>query len=133
MTECLHCHKPLPAARPGQRYCRTSCQSAAWAKRKRQQAATQPRVEVAITLTEPPEATPPSGLSAEEVRQLVFEFHAPEPYTIDPGTGQPLWRFRELAELFAVTEFELRDVLVSRGQPFLRVSVGTSAGMLARG
>ena len=133
MTNCQHCHKPLPAARPGQKYCRTSCQSAAHARRKRQQAATQPRVEVAITLTEPPEATPPSGLTAEEVRQLVFEFHAPEPYTIDPGTGQPLWRFRELAELFAVTEFELRDVLVSRGQPFLRVSVGTSAGMLARG
>jgi hypothetical protein len=63
----------------------------------------------------------------------VFEFHAPEPFTIDPGTGQPLWRFRELAELFGVSQFELRDVLVARGRPFMKVSIGTSAGLLVRG
>lgn len=133
MINCQHCNRVIPVPRPGQRYCRTSCQSAAYARRKREAAVTQPRVEVDLPPTEPPEAAPPSGLTAEEVRQLVFEFHAPEPYSIDPGTGQPLWRFRELAELFAVTEFELRDVLVARGRAFMRVSVGTSAGLLVRG
>ena len=130
MTECQNCHKPLPAARPGQKYCRTSCQSAAHARRKRAEAKVG---QVIQPPPEPAEAEPPSGLTAEEVRQLVFEFHAPEPFSIDPGTGQPLWRFRELAELFDVSELELREVLVSRGQPFLKVSIGTSAGMLARG
>lgn len=137
MTECAHCHKPLPNARPGQRYCKTSCQSAAWAKRKRDSAKPpkpEPEVgEVEVEAREVDEPLAPVGLSAEEVRQLVFEFHAPEPFTIDPGTGHPLWRFRELAELFGVSEFELREVLVSRGQPFMKVSIGTSAGMLVHG
>lgn len=133
MTECLHCHKPLPAARPGQRYCRTSCQSAAWAKRKRD-AAKPPRPEPPeVEVSEVEETLAPAGLTAEAIRALVFEYHLPEPYTVCPTTGQPLWRFRELAELFSVTEFELRDVLVARGQPFLKVSIGTSAGILVRG
>ena len=130
MIHCQNCNRVIPVPRPGQKYCRTSCQSAAHARRKRQAAKVG---QVIQPPPEPAEAEPPNGLSAEEVRQLVFEFHAPEPFTIDPGTGQPLWRFRELAELFSVTELELREVLVRRGQPFLKVSIGTSAGMLARG
>ena len=130
MTECQNCHKPLPAARPGQKYCRTSCQSAAHARRKRAEAKVG---QVTKPPPDSPEAAPPSGLTAEEVRALVFGYALPEPYTVCPTTGEPVWRFRELAELFSVTELELREVLVRRGQPFMKVSVGTSAGLLARG
>jgi hypothetical protein len=55
----------------------------------------------------------------------------PEPYTLDPATGQPLWQFSELAELFGVGEIELADVLTASGKRFLNVPIGTSARMLA--
>jgi hypothetical protein len=64
---------------------------------------------------------------------LVYGYAMPEPFSIDPMSGEPVWRFRELAELFGISQIELRDVLVARGQPFMRVSVGTSAGLLVRG
>lgn len=72
------------------------------------------------------------ALQPEEVRRLVFNHFLPEPWQIDPATGEPLWRFRELAELFGVSEEALAEVVMQQGQRFMKVSIGTSAGLLVR-
>ena len=71
-------------------------------------------------------------LEPEAIRRLVFNHYLPEPYTVDGVSGEPLWRFRELAELFGVSESDLAEVVMEQGQRFMRVNVGTSAGLLVR-
>ncbi len=125
MIVCPVCTRTVPTPRPGQRYCSVRCQSTA---------ATAAGKNVHHLPRHKPEAseTPSKRrLEADEVRALVFGYHLPEPYTLDPATGQPLWQFSELAELFGLGEFELADVLTASGQRFLNVPVGTSARMLA--
>lgn len=128
-STCQHCGQPMAYPDPRQRYCSARCTNAAWNSRRvdqPRQPATEPEDDEDLRLA-------PSSLTVTEVKTLIADFRLPQPFILDPLTDEPLWRYRELAELFGVSEVKLREILISNGQPFMEVSIGTSARMLTHG
>ena len=137
MTECQNCNRILPAARPGQRFCKTSCASAHYARRKRAEARSQKplvnckicgkafsplRADHSVCSAECRSSTPPPDPPAPPDDQIVFKMIArgylPEPNCTTPD-GSPAWGVAGLAALLDMGEVEFLALMARRPPAYL--------------
>ena len=137
MQHCQNCNRILPAARPGQRFCKTSCASAHYARRKRQEARAQKpkslcrvcgkpfaplRPDHAVCSTECRSSTQPPDPPATPTDQIVFKMIArgylPAPGCTAPD-GSPAWGVAGLAALLDMGEREFLALMAKRPPAYL--------------
>ena len=138
MITCQNCNRILPAARPGQRFCKTSCQSAAYARRKRAEArAEKPKVNCrvcgkafsplrpdhAVCSAECRSSTPPPDPPAPPTDQIVFRMitrgYLPAPGCTAPD-GSPAWSVSGLAALFDLDERTFLAMMAKRPPVYIQ-------------
>ena len=99
MTQCQQCNSDLPENR--KRFCSNQCGIQFHNEQRKPS-------EANVIDAETPEIH-------KDAQRLIVGGYLPEPFSIDPHDGRPVWDFIGIAALFDRNPHELMEILVSRG------------------